>query len=199
MCPNSGHLRITVTPDQATVDYVRSGGTGGCTPSSFTSRTRLTPMSPPDACSDYGRKPDRWWDDQPGRRHPYLQRRLVVSSRRLPLRVCLRPLERRLLWLWRLLGDDGRRQDRHSQLHGGHLQPDDGGRVRPVGARPIRWRASIPTPMGPRCRRHGPSPAMGYTFSSLWSGACSGSGARRSVTMDAAKTVTANFTVINYI
>ena len=27
--PSSGHLRVTVTPTQATVDYVRSGGTGG--------------------------------------------------------------------------------------------------------------------------------------------------------------------------
>ncbi|RQW04926.1 T9SS C-terminal target domain-containing protein, partial [candidate division KSB1 bacterium] len=27
--PSSGHLRVTVTPAQATVDYVRSGGTGG--------------------------------------------------------------------------------------------------------------------------------------------------------------------------
>jgi uncharacterized repeat protein (TIGR02543 family) len=40
------------------------------------------------------------------------------------------------------------------------------------------------------------TPAAGYTFTS-WSGACTGSGAC-SVTMDAAKTVTANFTVINY-
>jgi hypothetical protein len=27
--PSSGHLRVTVSPSQATVDYVRSGGTGG--------------------------------------------------------------------------------------------------------------------------------------------------------------------------
>ena len=40
------------------------------------------------------------------------------------------------------------------------------------------------------------TPATGYTFTS-WSGACSGAGAC-SVTMDADKTVTANFTPINY-
>ena len=40
------------------------------------------------------------------------------------------------------------------------------------------------------------TPATGYTFTS-WSGACTGAGAC-SVTMDADKTVTANFTPINY-
>ena len=40
------------------------------------------------------------------------------------------------------------------------------------------------------------TPAAGYAFSS-WSGACSGAGAC-AVTMDADKTVTANFTQINY-
>jgi uncharacterized repeat protein (TIGR01451 family)/uncharacterized repeat protein (TIGR02543 family) len=40
------------------------------------------------------------------------------------------------------------------------------------------------------------TPAAGYAFTS-WSGACTGSGAC-SVTMDADKTVTANFTLINY-
>jgi hypothetical protein len=29
MLPSTGHLRVTITPTQATVDYVRSGGTGG--------------------------------------------------------------------------------------------------------------------------------------------------------------------------
>jgi len=35
MCPGAGYLRITVAPDVATVDYVRTAGTGTCTPSSF--------------------------------------------------------------------------------------------------------------------------------------------------------------------
>ena len=41
------------------------------------------------------------------------------------------------------------------------------------------------------------TPAAGYGFSS-WSGACSGAGACQ-VTMDADKTVTANFTVIKML
>ena len=56
--------------------------------------------------------------------------------------------------------------------------------------------------MGPHTYAYGTvlnvtaTPAAGYAFTS-WSGACSGAGAC-SVTMDADKTVTANFTAISY-
>lgn len=35
MCPGAGYLQITVAPDAATVEYVRTAGTGTCTPSTF--------------------------------------------------------------------------------------------------------------------------------------------------------------------
>jgi hypothetical protein len=42
ICPNSGHLKITITPDLATVEYVRST-TGSCTPSNFSLSYTMAP------------------------------------------------------------------------------------------------------------------------------------------------------------
>jgi uncharacterized repeat protein (TIGR02543 family) len=43
MCPSSGHLKITITPELATVEYVRSQGTGGCNPSGFSLSYTIDP------------------------------------------------------------------------------------------------------------------------------------------------------------
>ena len=68
------------------------------------------------------------------------------------------------------------------------VSPSGGGTTNPaVGVHPYAYGVVVNVTA---------TPAAGYTFTS-WSGACTGSGAC-SVTMDAAKTVTANFTVINY-
>ena len=45
MCSNAGHLRITVSPEQATVVYVNSGSVT-CTPSSFTRSYTIAPNTP---------------------------------------------------------------------------------------------------------------------------------------------------------
>jgi len=42
ICPNTGYLRITVTPQQATVEYVTTGSIT-CTPSSFTRSYTILP------------------------------------------------------------------------------------------------------------------------------------------------------------
>lgn len=43
MCPGSGHLKITITPELATVEYVKSGGTGSCNPTSFSLSYTIEP------------------------------------------------------------------------------------------------------------------------------------------------------------
>ena len=188
MLPSTGHLRITVAPDQATVDYVRSGGTGG---------SYSYPIAPhisgPTHVLTTAVSPTGGGTINPSAGTHTYSEGAVVS-------VTATPNTGYTFTSWGGAcsgsGSCSVTMDADKTVTANFttvptyvlttaVNPSGGGTISPsAGAHTYNQGAVVAVTA---------TPNSGYTFSS-WSGACTGSGTC-SVTMNAAKNVTANFTV----
>ncbi len=196
ICPNSGYLKVTITPDLATVEYVRST-TGTCTPSGFTLSYTIEPnLTGPTHVLTTAVDPLGGGTTNPSvGTHTYEEGDVVT--------VTATPAQWYEFDYWS--GDcsgDGTCQvtmseDRSVTAHFAAIPHFD----LSVSADPTGGGTTNPTP-GVHTYAAGDvvnvtaTPYTGYEFD-YWSGDCSGDGTCQ-VTMNAARSVTAHFSQIMY-
>ncbi|MDH4136049.1 MAG: dockerin type I domain-containing protein, partial [Anaerolineae bacterium] len=197
MCPNSGHLRITITPDLATVDYVKSGGTGTCNPSDFSLSYTVEPnIVGPTYVLTTAVDPAAGGTISPAvGPHTYAQGQVVPVTATPNLGYIFSN------WSGACTGSGACSvtMDADKTVTANFTEvptyvlttavnPSGGGTINPTAGTHTYNTGEVVAVTA--------TAATGYTFTS-WSGACTGPGTC-SVTMDANKTVIANFTQITH-
>ncbi len=197
ICPNSGHLKITIASDLATVEYVRST-TGSCTPSNFSLSYTIDPyISGPTQVLTTAVDPAGGGTISPSAgTHTYPQGQSVSVT------ATANPGHTFDHWSGDCTGSGAclvtMDEDRSVTAHFATVTHDLTIAVNPSGAGTTNPAVGVHTYAYGTVVPVTATPLTGYAFSS-WSGCNSSSGTSCSVTMNADKTVTANFVEVGAI